>query len=47
MSKAIEENKKKVTKQYFNLYWKYMCTDENNKKKKMNVPFSASTFFFN
>ena len=28
MSKAIEENKKKVTKQYFNLYWKYMCADK-------------------
>ena len=49
MSKAIEENKWKVTIKrlvwYFNLYWKFMFTVKNNDKSKMNLPLPSSTVF--
>ena len=45
MSKALEENKRKVTIKYFNFYWKFMCTGKNNDKKKMNLlPLSFHSF---
>ena len=42
MSKKVEENKvtvmiKRLLSE-FNLYWKFMCTVENNDKKKTNLP---------
>ena len=42
MSKAIEENTKKVTVkrlgQHFSFYQKFMCTVKNNDQNKMNLP---------
>ena len=40
MSKAIEENKLTViiNHEEINLYCKFMCADENNDKKKTNLP---------
>ena len=49
MSKAIEENKKKVTVKILasehNLYWKFMCTDKNYDKNKTykTYPLPPST----
>ena len=47
MSKAIEENKQKVTIKRivwkFNLFWKFIWTDKNNEKNKMNLPSPLST----
>ena len=41
-SKAIEENKLTVMVKIllwdFNLYWKFMSTDENSDKSKTNIP---------
>ena len=50
MSKAMEENKKKVTIKIlvweFNLHWKFMGTDKNNDKNKTkftpsHLPFTV------
>ena len=42
VSKAIEENELTVMIKglswEFNLYWKFMCADENNNKNKTNLP---------
>ena len=42
MSKAIEENEFTIMiKRFlweFNLYWKFLCTDESNDKNKRNLP---------
>ena len=47
MSKAIEENKQKVTIKRivwkFNLFWKFIWTDKNNEKNEMNLPSPLST----
>ena len=47
MSKALEEIKKKVTIKRLtlelNLYWKFMLTDKNNDKNKMDLPLPPST----
>ena len=44
MSKALEENKLTIILMWqFNLYWKFMCTDENNDKSKTNLPPPPST----
>ena len=41
MSKAIEENKQKFKlkrlAREFNLCWKFICTNKNNDKNKMNI----------
>ena len=47
MSKAIEENKltamiKNILCE-FDLFWKFMCTDENNDKNKTNLFLPPST----
>ena len=52
MSKAIEENKLTVMIERplweFNLYWKFMCTDEKNNKdkNKTNLPIPAPVLVF-
>ena len=47
MSKAIEENKLTVMIKNilceFDLFWKFMCTDENNDKNKTNLFLTPST----
>ena len=47
MSKAIEENKQKVTIKRivwkFKLFWKFIWTDKNNEKNEMNLPSPLST----
>ena len=49
-----KKSKKKKNKQkvmiktivlYFNLYWKFMCTDKNNDNNKMSLPLLPSTVF--
>ena len=49
MSKTIEVSKLTVAiKRLFNLYWKFMCTDEINDKIKMNLaptPSATVTVF--
>ena len=53
MSKALEENKLTFaikTLLEFNLICKFMCTGENNDKKKTNLPpppFHSSDSFLN
>ena len=47
MSKEIEENKltvfiKRLLSE-FSIYWKFMCTDKNNDKKKSKLNPSSST----
>ena len=32
---------------YFSLYWKFMCTDKNNYKNKMNLPRPSFHSYFN
>ena len=49
MSKAIEENKLAVAIKIweFNLYWIFMCLEENNDKDKTNLhPLTKLTFKF-
>ena len=47
ISKAIEEHKLtvkiKILLWEFNLYWKFMCPDENNDKKIRTPPPASST----
>ena len=46
MSKAIEDKSTVPIKKLlgkFNLYWKFICTDKNNDKNKMNLALSPST----
>ena len=49
MSKTIEKNKQKVMIKrlvwYFNLFWKFICTDKSNDKNKINLPLLPSTVF--
>ena len=51
VSKAIEENKLTVMIKglswEFNLYWKFMCADENNNKNKTNLPQPLTLSFLN
>ena len=55
ISKAIEEENNQKVKikrlvREFNLYWKFICTNKNNDKNKMNIhpsPFYPNYSFLN